>query len=792
MKKDRSAGVLQPGRAPHGRRSDGRARGGALAAALALGASGGLQAADTTPSAADGGGTVARADVGAAPLGTGLLSPVLVTATRSPAELLGVPASASVVTRGELDLRSTVRLGDAIADVPGVYLRGAAFGAAYPGSGQAVLSMRGIPRTPRTLVMIDGQPLNNALSGGINVAGIAFDTIERVEIVRGPYSALYGGSAMGGVINFISATPDKPLTEVRAGLGSLQQRGLSLVHRQRWASGFGLSLALGHRESAGDPNAEEVVKQPATGAPGTPVTGALATTTAAGAPAWTIGVKGPRPWQQQHAQLTLHQELSPATRVAAGFSWAEYRIGYARPQTLLRNASGAEVFSGVLGVDGGATRLNVAQSDFLTATPSSERDLRFFVRADHRFSGGARLHASLATLRHQFDFAQATSGVSTYDAGSGDFVRQPNNRTDFDVSLHLPMRSDWMLVAGAAANRSSMDRRTVALSYWRDDGTETTTLNAGKGSANNQAVFIQSEHMLAEGVTAYLGGRYDRYQTEGEVSQNTSPAFTQAYAKREFSRFSPKLALVWEARPGLSLRASYGAGFRPPALLDLYSRTAVPGATAGTVSVNEASPDLKPEQVQALEFGADARLPGSVALSATVYSQRLKDLIYRRRLSQVLTRTENAGGANVDGIEASVRWPFGRTGMRGFASFTHQFRYEITSNDAVPASVGKNLTDVPRTIWSVGLQYDAQPWSGQLVYRHVSQVFGSGDDLNQNTAQGVFGAYDAHGIASARVVWRYDRHLSLSLAVDNLANQRYYVFNRQPGRTMYGEVAWRF
>jgi hypothetical protein len=74
MKKDRSAGVLQPGRAPHGRRSDGRARGGALAAALALGASGGLQAADTTPSAADGGGTVARADVGAAPLGTGLLS----------------------------------------------------------------------------------------------------------------------------------------------------------------------------------------------------------------------------------------------------------------------------------------------------------------------------------------------------------------------------------------------------------------------------------------------------------------------------------------------------------------------------------------------------------------------------------------------------------------------------------------------------------------------------------------------------------------------------------------------
>lgn len=798
MKKDRSSGVLYLGEVVRAQRADRHARRatgvraghGALAVALAIGASGAVQAADPAPAVADGVATVARADAAAVPLGTGLLNTVLVTATRSPAELLGMPASVSVVRREELDVRAPLRIGDALADVPGLYLRGAAFGAAYPGTGQAVLSVRGIPRTPRTLVLMDGQPLNNALSGGINVAAIPFDALERIEIVRGPYSALYGGNAMGGVINLISADPGKPLTELRLGAGNLGQRGMSLVHRQRYESGLGVSLAVGYRESTGDPNAEEVVKPTTTGAPGTPVTGAVPTTTAAGAPAYMIGVRGARPWSQDHAMLTLHHAPSAATRLAAGIAWGEYRVGYSRPQTLLRNAAGGEVFSGALGVDG--ARMNVAGTDFLSATPTRERDLRLFARADHRFAGGTRLQAHVSTYRHRFDYAQPVSGVSTYDGGNGDFVRQPNARTDLDVSLNMPVRADWMLVAGVAAGRSSMDRGTVSLANWRDASSASTQINAGKGSTNNQAVFVQSEHMLSDTLTAYVGGRFDRFETEGEVSQDTAPAFLQAFPKRSFSRFSPKVAMVWRATPGLSLRASYGAGFRPPALLDMYSRVVTPGSTAGAVVVVDAAPDLRPERVQALEIGADARLPGGADLSATIYKQQLDDLIYRRRLSAQLSRTENAGRADVDGIEVRAGWPFGITGVRGFASLTHQFRYEITDNPAAPASVGKNLTDVPQTVWSLGLQFDRQPWSGQVVYRHVSRVFGSGDDLNQNLAQGVYGAYDAYGTASARIRYQVDRQLSLALSVDNLTDRRYYVLTRQPGRTVFAELAWRF
>lgn len=718
---------------------------------------------------------------------------VVVTATRSPTTALAVPASVSVLGETGLRQRHAVRLGDVLAEVPGLYVRGPALGASFPGSGTSVLSLRGIPRTPRTLVMIDGQPLNNALSGGVNVAAIPLAAIERVEVVRGPYSALYGGNSMGGVVNFISAGPDAALTEFRLGAGSLGQRSTALLHRQRYESGLGVTFSADYRDSDGYPDSDYVIKQPVSGAAGTAVTGARATTMPDGTPAYWVGVKGARPWTQSNAQLSLHFSPAPSTDLSAGLALAQYAVGYARPDSFLRNAAGAPAYSGsVIFPDGGTRRLSLAETDFLTATPAGERDLRAYAGVEHRFDGGSVLRANLGTLRHNLQFSQASSGLAAYESGPGDFTDQPNVRTDFDGSLRTPITSHWVLVTGGSYNRSTLERRTAALDYWRDAGTQGSLLNAGRGRSGNAALFFQSTHYFEHGVTGYLGGRYDRFDTDGEVRQNTAPAFTQTYATRSYDQFSPKLALVWQARQGLSLRTSYGEGFRPPALLELYSRTVAPTATAGVNSVNEPAPELKPERVRSLEVGSDALLASGARVSLSLYAQRLTDLIYRRRLSPTLTRTENSGAADVDGIEAGVHWPTGVRGLAAIGSLTHQLRYQITRNDAVPASVGKVLTDVPRRVVSLGLQLDRQPWSGFAVYRQVGHVFGSGDDQNLNVAEGVYGSYDRHAILSAKLAYRFDRHLGLSVAVDNLTDRQYFVFNKQPGRTVYCELAYRF
>ncbi len=60
---------------------------------------------------------------------------------------------------------------------------------------------------------LDGQPLNDAYTGGIEWGTLPVSNIERIEVVRGGASALYGGNAMGGVINIITRDPDlKPET----------------------------------------------------------------------------------------------------------------------------------------------------------------------------------------------------------------------------------------------------------------------------------------------------------------------------------------------------------------------------------------------------------------------------------------------------------------------------------------------------------------------------------------------------------------------------------------------------
>ncbi|MCO5102304.1 MAG: TonB-dependent receptor [Burkholderiaceae bacterium] len=726
------------------------------------------------------------------------LESVVVTATRSAADALNVPASVTVIEPGELELRNPTRLGDALADVPGLYVRGAALGNNFPGTGQGVLSLRGIPRTPRTLVMIDGQPVNNALTGGINVVGIPLDSVERVEVVRGPYSALYGGAAMGGVVNFITGSPDDPLTELRAGVGTLGQRGGAIVHRKRYDGGLGVSLSVAYRESDGDPDSSYLVKTlPRTAAPPVvPVSGVRPTTDPDGTPRYWVGRQGARPWSQTSAQLSLHYSLSPATKLAGGLGWADYSVGYSRPHSFLVDAAGAPVYSGTVSFDDAGTvrRLALAQTDWFTATPAGERDRRVFVRAEHRFDSGSELRAQIGTLQHNLFFAQADAGAA-YDSGVGNLTDQPNRRIDAEASLRTPMSASWSLVGGVSLNRSTLDRQTRELSDWRDTDSRTALRNADGGRADNLALFVQSEHDLAEHLTAYVGGRYDRFAVRGRALQNVAPAFDERYEERSFAQFSPKLALVWVARPWVSLRTSYGTGFRPPSLFDLYGLTVV--RTGGPTLVYEPSPALEPERVRAFEIGADLKLARHTRASVTLYRQRLEDLVYRRTLSTstpmtTRTRAENVGEADVDGIEASVRWPAPVAGLHVFGALTHQFRYEIRRNDAQPEMVGRKLTDVPRTIWSAGIEYERGAWSGLFAARHVDHVFPSGDDLNRDVVEGVFGSYDRYTLFAARLGWSYDRHWRVSLAVDNLFDRKYFVSTRQPGRTVYAELAYRF
>jgi vitamin B12 transporter len=124
----------------------------------------------------------------------------IVTATRVPTPLERVPAAITVITRQQIEERGYATLAEALAAVPGLRL------APSGGFGQQGSAFIRGNSSRSTLVLLDGVPLNDpsAPNNEFNFGNDLLFDIERIEVLRGPASSLYGAAALGGVINLVS------------------------------------------------------------------------------------------------------------------------------------------------------------------------------------------------------------------------------------------------------------------------------------------------------------------------------------------------------------------------------------------------------------------------------------------------------------------------------------------------------------------------------------------------------------------------------------------------------------
>lgn len=132
-----------------------------------------------------------------------LLDGVVVTATRSEKTPEKVPLPVVHISRSEVERRYQYNVGEMLDFVPGVRVirSGGTVGAHH---GISIRSLNGGSSSNKTLVLIDGRPINNGWDGGVNFNMLPTEMVERVEVVKGPSSALYGSQATAGVINIIT------------------------------------------------------------------------------------------------------------------------------------------------------------------------------------------------------------------------------------------------------------------------------------------------------------------------------------------------------------------------------------------------------------------------------------------------------------------------------------------------------------------------------------------------------------------------------------------------------------
>ena len=122
----------------------------------------------------------------------------VVSATRWQVSVQQLPSSATVLTSADLAARNGTTLAGALEGVPGLLLK------SYGGPGSvSTTSLRGMG-AEHTLVLIDGQRYNNVRDGQVDFGIFLLQDVDRVEVLRGGYSAIYGADALGGIVNIVT------------------------------------------------------------------------------------------------------------------------------------------------------------------------------------------------------------------------------------------------------------------------------------------------------------------------------------------------------------------------------------------------------------------------------------------------------------------------------------------------------------------------------------------------------------------------------------------------------------
>jgi iron complex outermembrane receptor protein len=717
------------------------------------------------------------------------LEEMVVSATKTETLISNAPAAVTVITEKDMEARNISRLGDALSRVPSLYLGYPALGQTHGTSGSGGFSLRGVDAR-RTLVLIDGQPLQDGSFNSVDWRTVMTDDIDRVEVVPGAFSSLYGSSAVGGVINVLTKHPDKHELTIRGKKGFQEVNGedASIYWRENFSNGLGIVAGFGYQNRDGYQN-EFNIRPISAGAAGTRVTGAIPTTTRQGDPAYIVGEKGQEPWTQMNATAKLDYKPTDYDHLFAGWSFSNFDVSYTPLTTYLTNAAGLPVVAGTLGVDG--KRIVVSENQFVTSAPLNAGSNRFFGGYEHNFTDEVALKANFAYIKREASNTVVGTTSNQWN-GAGDLSSSPNTGMDADVHLNFPVHLNFLpfakehfFVTGASFHRDYADRTNYSLSNWRDPNSKTGRKNGFTGNSTIYSLYAQDEITIIEPLTVYIGGRFNWWETQGTYFQTTVPVTNSTFNQRGETNFSPKISAVYRPIDELTLRASYGQSFRAPATGDLYSNSVSSNSASPTgYLTTNGDPSMSPENGTSWEVGTEWRITPQYTTGVTYYETQLTDMIYSKNVNLSLTQRVNAGKAQINGVELSfgakpLDW------LELYANYSY-IDTKMLSNSADPTSVGKHLTSVPKHIVKGGIIANYQNYSGTLEVNHFSHQFVQSD--NSDWTNGVPGSSSAYSVVNAKLGYRINDMIKLNASINNLTNEKYYQFYLMPGINLTTDI----
>ncbi|GKS83389.1 TonB-dependent receptor [Acidovorax sp. SUPP1855] len=585
------------------------------------------------------------------------LSTVVVTASGTAVDIKEAPASISVITREDIERKPVTSLGELLSTIPGVT-------GGLSGTGaQSKIRLRGLPEK-YTLILVDGKRQGN--SAGVNYRDdlgqqdldwISPEMIERIEVVRGPMSSLYGSDAMGGVINIItrkiglrwggSATVNysRPSDSER---GDTRQTGFTVSGPV--TDRIGLRVSGNYTERDADEG-----------------TGGHAGTYLSTAGARNQGLNALLNWQLTPDQ-SVSLEAAQATQRATGSD--------------ARTASGGQVVS-----PWGLSRL---------------RHTSFGLGHDGRW-GDVRSKINLS--RHEYE-------------DLGDTIGNHSRDTTLDGRVDMPLKLlgfDQMLTTGLQWKQEELDNRdTIGLAPIDYSG---RPVSGSSLSATTWALFGEDQIFLRENLALTLGLRMDHHEKYGN---NWSPRAYFVYHPASAWTVRTGVSRGFRA-PGLKENSpnaatqSGGNGCRSLAGLGWTSTRVNADGTRGCYMAG--NPDLQPETSTNFELGTGYE-QGGWAFGATYFHTDFKNKIDYQPLGLYngfwWTRMANAQRARTRGLEANATVPLAPS-LDWRTNATKMFESKNLTTGASLLSVPR-LTVYSSLQWRI-----APAWTADASARYVGK-----------------------------------------------------------------------
>ena len=381
------------------------------------------------------------------------LEEMVVTATRTEKDVDSAPGSVTVISKEDMKFKDIHTIRDALKYESGIY------------KGQ----LRGLS-SRQTLVMSNGMPLNSGWYGGIRWDNIATENVERIEIIRGPSSALYGGNAMGGVINIITSAPKKFEARGEAGYGSDDTVRYSLSVGDRFMDKLSLRLGYESEETGGYPT--RLIQRSISSGSGT-LTGGYGMLSRSGKRKWVVGDGGDRYEERWNVNLNAVYDLTDTGSLAFDFQMGRREHGYDNPHTYLQDASGNPAFTGSADV-GNNEKVSVSPSKYIRSGIREIETPSYMLTYRELF--GSVGFTGKAGYQHEdmWYTSPRAKGSDNHDNAPG-IVREFDTAVWFsDLQINIPVGDSHLLTSGFYFRFNDFDQSRFELAYYRDEHSKIT------------------------------------------------------------------------------------------------------------------------------------------------------------------------------------------------------------------------------------------------------------------------------------------------------------------------------